>query len=178
MSHGEPPENAYAFRASDSRDAARGAPYHGPVLLEGPGGARLELSLVGYQFPEIEDDRWDANWLVVRIAAIDDPDSWTAEDPCLLTWEVDALADWLDAVAAASSPVARLEFVEPNLVFERIEENGAGVRVWFDLEFRPSGISEDEDLLIDFPVTPDALRAAAASLRAQRERFPVRGRGA
>jgi hypothetical protein len=116
------------------------------VILEGTNGRRLELTLVAYEFPEIEDDRWDSNWLVVRISAADDTDSWTAEDPCLLTWEVDELADWLDAVAEPPATVADLEFTEPNLMFERIEADAAAcVRVWFenascDPRFRPTTI--------------------------------------
>lgn len=145
------------------------------VLLEGTDGRRLELTLVGYEFPDLEDDEWDADWLVVRISAADDPDVWTAEDPCLLTWEVDELADWLDAVADAPGAVHDLEFIEPNLTFERIEVDGAGgVRAWFDDAFRPPEVPPDEDVLIDFLLAPAALRAAAASLRAQRERFPPR----
>ncbi len=146
------------------------------MILEGTNGRRLELTLVAYEFPEIEDDRWDSNWLVVRISAADDTDSWTAEDPCLLTWEVDELADWLDAVAEPPATVADLEFTEPNLMFERIEADGAAcVRVWFENAFCAPEIPPDDDLLIDFAVAPAAFRAAAASLRAQRQRFPRRG---
>jgi hypothetical protein len=146
------------------------------VILEGANGERLELTLVAYQFPEVEDDMWDANWLEVRISAADDPDAWTADDPCLLTWEVDELADWLDAVAESRAPVAEIEFIEPSLMLERIEVDGAAVvRVWFENALRPPEAPEDEDVLIDFEVAPAMLRAAAASLRAQRQRFPRRG---
>ena len=151
------------------------APYDGPVILEGTNGRRFELTLVGYEFPDEQDDEWDANWLVVRISAADDPDAWTAEEARLLTWEVDDLADWLDAVAESPAAVAEIEFTEPDLMFERIDGDGAAcVRVWFENAFRPPDVPPDEDVLIDFAVTPAALRAGAASLRAQLRRFPRR----
>jgi hypothetical protein len=156
--------------------STRVSPYDAPVLLEGTNGERLELTLVGYEFPDEADDEWDANWLVVRISAADAPDAWTAEEACLLTWEVDELAGWLDAAADAPAAVDDLEFTEPNLVLERVEEGGTGiVRVWFENAFRPPGVPEDEDVLIDFALAPPALRAAAGSLRDQLRRFPRRG---
>jgi hypothetical protein len=146
------------------------------VILEGTKGRRLELTLVGYEFPDEADDEWDANWLVVRISAADPPDAWTAEDPCLLTREVDELADWLDGAADPGAAVDDLEFEEPHLMLERVEVDGAGVvRVWFENAFRPPEVPEDEDVLIDLESAPAMLRAAAESLRAQLRRFPRRG---
>lgn len=35
------------------------------MRLKGEDGTSFELKIEGYQFPEIQDDRWDSNWLVV-----------------------------------------------------------------------------------------------------------------
>ena len=60
----------------------------------GPRGDRFSLSVTGYQFPAANDGH-DANWLVVSIQARNHSGAWTATAPCVLTWDLLSLADWL-----------------------------------------------------------------------------------
>jgi hypothetical protein len=104
------------------------------VVLAGDNGHRLELELLGYQFPAIEDDERDSNWLNIRISATNDQGSWNATDPSIGTVEVAELADWLEAIAEREEPACELEFIEPNLAFELAETNGSvRLRAWFEL---------------------------------------------
>lgn len=50
--------------------------------------------MAGYQFPHIESDEFDANWLVVEgLVAPADERAWKFRDPALLTWEVEGLCN-------------------------------------------------------------------------------------
>ena len=54
------------------------------MIFEGP-GKRFELTLDGYEFPELVDEMHDANWLEVTVN-VELPDgSYTASSPCFLT---------------------------------------------------------------------------------------------
>lgn len=78
---------------------------------------RVELTVLGYQYPAITDDEWDSNWLNIQIHAQDERGSWTATDPCLLTTDLTYLAEWFEATASRQSQ-QRINFLEPNLAFE------------------------------------------------------------
>jgi hypothetical protein len=138
---------------------------------------KLELELVGYQFGVPEKDRHDRNWLQVRIEAMHDGARWKATNPVLLTWEVAELAQWLEDVAAGKLVEDSPDFIEPNLRFEFLEVPPR-LRVYFELEFRPNWMRAEgapmDDFWCEFPMEPDQLRVAAASLRAQLARFPQR----
>ena len=82
------------------------------MLLAGRNGDQFELNLLGYQFPKIEDDEWDSNWLKIRISATNERGSWTATDSSLVTREVMLLADWLQAIADRNEAGTELEFTE------------------------------------------------------------------
>lgn len=81
------------------------------------GSQRFALDLLGYEFPEGAEDDHDANWLVVRVAARDGDLAWSAEDPCLLTWEIGQLARWLERLARGQFDRLWRGFSEPNLEF-------------------------------------------------------------
>src|SRR5436190_20460131 len=102
------------------------------MRLGAENGNSFEFSIVGYQFPDA-DEMWDANWLLIRVDVRTEDAAWCKTDPCLLTADVAALADWLE------DPEGELAFMEPNLAFECLERDGsdARLRVWFELESRP-----------------------------------------
>lgn len=107
-------------------------------------GAVVELSLHGYQFPSLPGGNpradiahWDANWLVVDGAVrTANGQSWTFSEPCLTTWEAAALLRFLqrtsagdDSTVAAGAGARRtLEFVEPDVAFEELEQAGSDPR--------------------------------------------------
>ena len=166
-------------KLSTRGDPRAGLPYDELVVLTGQNDHKLELSLLGYEFPTIDDDEWDSNWLNIRISATNDQGSWAATDASLLTEEVGRLAEWLQAIAENNEADAELDFIEPNLAFELVEANGlVRLRAWFELELRPRWAPTDEvparDLCVDLELARDDLGKAADSLRAQLRRFPPR----
>lgn len=140
---------------------------------------RVELAILGYQFPAITDDDWDSNWLNIQIHAQDERGSWTATDPCLLTTDLTHLAEWFEATAGRQ-PRQRIDFIEPNLAFEvaAIGDDDVTVRVWFELECRPpwapSNIVDEDGYWIDITTPNQVLANAASSLREQLAEYPVR----
>jgi hypothetical protein len=144
------------------------------VQLLGRNDHSLTLSITRYEFADAEDD-WDANWLMVRAEVRNDEGNWSASAPCLTTREVAELAAWLDA------PAGELDFTEPNLMFECVEQCGDDVelRVWFELELRPewamSRVAGARDLSADLAVSSAELTQAATELRRELETFPPRG---
>src|ERR1043166_9753901 len=83
-----------------------------PVRLRSLEGLTLELHGDGYEFA---DERSDSrNWLNVRMVLSNGQDTWSAVSPCMLVFEVDQLAAWLEALGLGQRPKA-LQFMEPNL---------------------------------------------------------------
>jgi hypothetical protein len=138
----------------------------------------FEMAIVGYQFPHLEHEPYDADWLRVNIRVKHPRGSWSSLDACLLTWEGVHLAEWLESVAGGKDVDSDESFLEPNLRFELLSDGLNKLRVYFELESRPSWAPHDgagmDDLWLEFDVNADELRNAAASLRADLHRFPVR----
>ena len=109
--------------------------------LIGPAGQSLELRILGYQFPDLSDAEYDSNWLHIEGHVNHPRGIWSFRDPCLLTYEVSRLADWLDAVARNESVPSEIGFTEPNLSFRVIPAaRGAVLRAYLDLEARPEWV--------------------------------------
>src|SRR5262245_20140283 len=108
------------------------------MKLAAPDGQSLEMQIRGYQFPELETEQYDSNWLIIEGVATHPEGNWRFIDPCLLTYELRELADWLSELAAGRSLSDKLDFIEPNLGFEptRVAEQPL-LRVYFELESRP-----------------------------------------
>ena len=152
------------------------------MILRGRDLSTFELRVAGYQFSGFVGDMFDDNWLVVKTrAAPADERPWESVDPSLLTWEVERLANWLEALALGQAVQESEDFVEPNLRFEVIErcEDAFTIWVYFELESRPPWFFADaagmNDLWIDLRVDSENLRAAAEVLRRDLARFPPRG---
>lgn len=145
------------------------------AAFKGTNGS-LRIGVERYQFPDIADDEWDSNWLIVSGEADLDGCSWAFQDPCLTTFEVERLAAWLDDVVAGKSAQSICGFTEPNLEFECVSQEA--VRVSFWLEALPPWADQDSDLGdVDFEVPiDDALSVAASGLRRIINRFPIRAR--
>ncbi len=143
--------------------------------------SEFELGVAGYQFPDIESDEFDANWLVIegRVAPADER-AWEFRDPALLTWEVERLSNWLEGLASGQAVEEGEGFLEPNLRFEvaKRDEDTITIRVYFELESRPPWFFANAagmyDLWLDLRVDSDDLRAAAEGLRRDLTKFPPR----
>ncbi|WP_423222104.1 WapI family immunity protein [Ideonella lacteola] len=136
----------------------------------------LELRILGYQFPKNSSAKYDSNWLVIGCRVDAEGQAWTFQDPCLLTWEVGALIEHLEALASGATTRRSLGFTEPNLEF--VSCSPSDLRVLFSLEASPPWLHDepvqDCAFFIDFAVSPGQLLEAGASLRRQLDKFPAR----
>ena len=78
---------------------------------------RLELEVLGYEFPDAEGDYFDANWLNVGIRYDDGSLSFRQVDSCLLAFELEELTETLDAILEGQENGTITDFTEPYLAF-------------------------------------------------------------
>ncbi len=141
---------------------------------------QFRLTIIGYQFPEMQTEEYDSNWLRIRVDVHHPKESWSATDSSLLTYEVAELASWVDAVARGDFGEMKLGFIEPNMRFSLVPEKGhpKAIRVTFGYETSPPSLQGTEDahdgFAVDFPLADLNLPLAAQSLRSQLDRFPQR----
>jgi len=141
----------------------------------------IELRIAGYQFPHLDTVEYDSNWLRIEGHVSHPRGRWSFQDPCLLTYEVSRLANWLDALTQETSDSDEIGFVEPNLSFRVVRSPASAVlRVYFELEARPHWIATPyaglNDLWVEFEVRELELRRAARSLREELAIYPQRTR--
>ena len=151
-----------------------------PMKLSGPNSRSFTLTIVGYEFPALATTPYDSNWLDIRVDVISDQGTWSASDPCLLTYEVQQLADWLDAIGEHRNASSVCSFTEPCLAFQLLtDDQGQPIlRILFELELRPawaaSKTASREDVWIELPLTLPSASRAAQELRTELERYPQR----
>ena len=58
------------------------------MLLRGIDGTEFEMEVVSYQFPHLEHEQYDSDWLNIKIRVRMSQGYWTSTDPSLLTWEL------------------------------------------------------------------------------------------
>jgi len=148
------------------------------MRFRGQEGASFELSIVGYQFPEMTKDRWDANWLFVRGHVRHSQGEWTFRDPCLTTFELEELAEWFDSVGRGQASSRECSFTEPNLNFEYLDDGTPAIVVRFAHESAPPWQLGEERFIgtvLSFPVALNDLTSAASDLRGFLTQFPERG---
>jgi hypothetical protein len=143
-------------------------------------GASLSLTVSGYQFPEIQTDWCDSNWLNITGKVEQPRGSWTFADACMLTSELASLCDWLESIAASPNPSHQsICFLEPNLVFHVVRANEQAVlRVNLSLECSPPWFESREERIngvdLDFPLESNDLVILARVYREQLSRYPQR----
>jgi len=148
------------------------------VKLREDENTEFELEIIGYQFPDLENEPYDSDWLNITIRVKHPRGSWTATHPSLMTDEVKDLICWLEDTADGKTVNPDAYFTEPNLHFQLPDNDANKLRVYFDLECRPSWakstFKDDDELWLEFSVTPEVLTIAAKSLRLQLQKFPTR----
>jgi hypothetical protein len=149
------------------------------MRLKSASGDALELIILRYQFPDVHEDRWDSNWLVVSVkVATRDGKSWHFTDPSVTTFELADLADWLRDVALREKADDKFEFTEPNLAFSVTAKPEPTLRVRFAHESAPPWVTEHErfaGVFVEFPLSEADVAVAADELRAALNDFPTRG---
>jgi hypothetical protein len=135
----------------------------------------FELRIAGYQFPGDHTSHYDSNWLIIEGAVRHPRGKWRFRDPCLLTYEVARLADWLEAVEGGTESEPWCGFLEPNLSFELVGEGMARVlRVSFAIEALPPWAGRGGEAFVEFPLAGLCLASCVNALRKQLKAFPQR----
>ena len=149
------------------------------MKLFGDEQTSFEFEVVGYQFPQLENEPYDSDWLIVRVCVQHPRGSWSKTDACLLTFELATLVDWLRTIAEEMPPSSEVEFIEPELSCKWFGQGKNHLRIYLDYSLRPDwspyvGPNEEEELFVEFAVTVEDLKSAADALRSQLKQFPVR----
>jgi hypothetical protein len=58
------------------------------MKLNSSNGNSFQLRIIGYEFPDIKDDYYDSNWLMIQIDVISSEITWRATFPSIITFEV------------------------------------------------------------------------------------------
>ncbi|WP_431287697.1 WapI family immunity protein [Roseateles chitinivorans] len=134
----------------------------------------FSLDVLAYEFP-LASDKYDANWLQVRIRAQTDSSSWTASSACLLTWELVRLRHWFSVLTTGVG--ATISFIENELAFRFDRESGKLVVV-LDYALHPNESSYrydvDTECLLELDWNELRRQEILTSLDALISRFPER----
>lgn len=128
----------------------------------------VELRVTNYQFPETSDRDYDGNWLNIYLNVNSELGKWQTIDPSLLTWELEELINWFLTLSNNREPECRhLEFIEPNLSFELLNDTTDSVKqikLVFHLESRPQSAKEDDEYYVIFEANREYLNQLANDL--------------
>lgn len=146
------------------------------MKLENGNGASFSLDIVGYQYPDILDQYWDSNWLFVQIQIQLSEQSFSVKDPCLTTFEVPLIIDWLQRFAMNGAVEKGLVFTEPTVQFKcNIVRNGKqSLRVIFRPPPQGSTSQLKDNISLDFPFEQVLFSEIIENLQSQLDRFPQR----
>lgn len=148
-----------------------------PLLCLRGENSRLEISVVGYQYPH-ETEAFDSEWLVLEVSAIAGSTVWTRRDPAIIARDLEHIADWSAAIASGKAPSwPHQGFWEQNLSFEYLASAGPGrhsIAVHLNYEFKPPGWESDEDYTMRFELSEAEAAAIAEAVRAAMQVYPVR----
>jgi len=148
------------------------------IRLTSASGDEFQLLIVRYQYPDVHEDRWDSNWLIVNGSVSAGGEKWRFTDPCVTTFELADLADWLEELATDGSQASAFEFTEPNLKFTYTPWPQRAVQLTFAHESAPSTRSEVErrtGVTVEFPLSGSQAAALATEIRQALTDYPIRG---
>jgi hypothetical protein len=149
------------------------------MKLKTASGNAFELVIVGYENPDITEGMWESNWLVVSGEVRAGDESWRFVEPCVTTFELTDLADWLEDLDHGVPESPSCPFTEPNLEFSYSPAPAPVLRVRFAHESAPPRLKDTdaraEGVVIEIPLSELDARAAAAELRDALIDFPIRG---
>jgi hypothetical protein len=140
-------------------------------------GDEFQLVIVRYQFPDVHEDRWESNWLIVNGTVAAAGEKWVFTEPCVTTFELADLADWLDELVTNGTEPSAFEFTEPNLKFTYVPSRRA-VQLTLAHESAPTSMSELErraGVTVEFPLSGQQTETFAAEIRQALHEYPIRG---
>ena len=136
-------------------------------------------NLIGYQFPESEDD----DWCLLSVSVHQKQESCELIDPALETTELIMLLRWFSSLSEGRLPrYSHLTFTEPCISFEFLAFKDSIVRIGIHLshELKPNFsmyqfCEYSDDWCIIFELDYSSLVNIANNIRSVLERYPVRG---
>jgi hypothetical protein len=141
-------------------------------------GEEFQLVIVRYQHPDVHEDRWDSNWLIVHGTVATASEQWGFTEPCVTTFELADFADWLDELAQDGSQPSSFDFAEPNLKFAYTPWPRRAVQLTLAHESAPPSLSEVErrtGATVEFPMSSSQAAALASEIRQALLDYPIRG---
>ncbi len=136
----------------------------------------VEIRITNYQFPNIKDYKYDANWLLIYLNVKSNVGNWNTIDPALLTFEVKDIINWFQGLLSNQIENKELFFIEPCLEFELIKntENLKTIRIKFDLEFLPQNADDEKEYYVDCEMNNYELKKVIEDLKRELEKYPER----
>lgn len=148
------------------------------MVLHSRTGHEIRFDVLGYELPHIIDDKWDSNWLVIRINVATPEAQWERTDPGMLTWEVKEMSDWFRALSENTSPENALYFTLENNLFIELQNDCTAenkrIRMLFDGWFHPHPQPDNVPIPIEFEADNAELKRISEDLLKELERFPER----
>ena len=136
----------------------------------------VELRIIGYQFPEILDDEWDSNWLMIFINVKLTKKHWKTTDPAITTFELRNLIDWFKNISDnRMEKYKNIDFTEPNISFELLNEFDSDIKrikINFRLEFSP--LKNGGEYSVEFEAENKQLKDYAEKLEDELNEYPER----
>lgn len=135
------------------------------------------IKILGYEFPNGKDD-WDANWLNIEISILNYSEGidYKSQDPCILTFELVELREWINSLILNTQNKSELRFMEPNMSFSFINDY---LEVSFRYNFNPLihyGLTSKEELdqtyLINFSKEDIDFKKLLIDIDSALDKFP------
>jgi hypothetical protein len=141
------------------------------MLLTGENGTEFELGLIEESLDDdLQDGEGDDKTLTLSFRVATPDDSWEETAPCLNTFEVNNLVEWLEGIAGVRPDMPELELLEPELRFSVVGDRGNQVtlRIDFHIKDRPEKYEVDADTdadHVDIKIARPQVRAAVEELK-------------
>ncbi len=58
------------------------------MKLRGDEQTEFEMNVAGYQFPNLENEPYDSDWLNIHVSVTHPRGAWSKTDACILTFEL------------------------------------------------------------------------------------------
>ncbi len=140
------------------------------MLLFGDDGTEFELGLIEDRLEDTQDDFGDDTALTLSFRVATPNEQWEETAPCINTFELTNLAEWLEGICRNQPEMPELELLDPELKFSIVGDRGSSVtiRIDFHLADRPEeyGVDAPTDVdHVDIKLDRAQVRAAVAQLR-------------
>jgi hypothetical protein len=149
------------------------------VRLADHSGNEFQLVILGYQHPDVHEDRWDSNWLNVSgTVATAAGQKWTFSAACVTTFELEELAEWLDDLSADGRAPDQFEFTEPHVRFAYVPWPKRTLQLTLSGEGappQPSLQGRGGEATLEFPLSEADASDLAGQIRNALADFPPRG---